>query len=150
MKKDSSFTNLNVFYHGNSPDWKLNEPNFTPLVDKSPRSLYFESKGKFEPENFKLIMACSVGNLKLVKKYIEEEKIDPNSADYDQRTALHLAAQQGHVEVVEYLIGKVSNLNEVDKHGLTPIRCAMNSNHLEVVELLRKFGGKTCNVTVKN
>jgi ankyrin repeat protein len=144
MKKDSSFNNLNVLNNGNSPDWKSSSPNFTPLVDKSPRSLYFNSKGKFDSQNFKLIMACSIGNLNLVKKYINEEKIDPCSADYDQRTALHLAAQQGHLEVVEFLISKVSNLNEVDKYGLTPIRCAMNSNHLEVVELLRKFGGKTC------
>ena len=56
----------------------------TPLT--SPRHLYFQSKSQFKAENFSLIYAAYVGNLNLVKKYIEIDKIDPCVADYDNRS----------------------------------------------------------------
>jgi hypothetical protein len=113
----------------------------TPMV--SPRQLFFKTKGNFEEKHFKLIYSAALGNLTLLKKYVEEEKIDPAVADYDQRTALHVASHEGHVQIIEYLVTKVQNINELDKFGLTPIRCAMNANHKACVDILRKNGGKT-------
>lgn len=34
--------------------------------------------------------------------FIEERKFDPNDADYDGRTALHLACEEGNLEAVQY------------------------------------------------
>ena len=57
---------------------------------------------------FDLIEACAKGNLKRVKSTIHEMKLQDeglvaiklNEGDYDQRTALHLAAAEDHIEVV--------------------------------------------------
>ena len=44
---------------------------------------------------------CSTGDLEGLRKIIV--KVDVNCSDYDKRTPLHLAAAEGHLEVVELL-----------------------------------------------
>jgi hypothetical protein len=53
----------------------------------------------------RMCYAAGNGDLEQVKHIIEEKGVDVNMADYDGRTALHLAASEGQVEVVNYLIG---------------------------------------------
>lgn len=42
-----------------------------------------------------------------------------NASDYDGRTALHLAASDGHVPVVEFLLHHGADVNPVDRWGDT-------------------------------
>ena len=43
--------------------------------------------------------------------------VDANVRDYDQRTALHIAARRGLLTVVEYLISLKAEINVVDRWG---------------------------------
>jgi hypothetical protein len=43
------------------------------------------------------------------------------SQDYDKRTALHLASSQGHLNIVEFLLGKGADVNCVDRMGFSPL-----------------------------
>ena len=45
--------------------------------------------------------------------------MDVNIADYDKRTAWHLAASQSHVEVVEFLINHHADVNVCDRMGFS-------------------------------
>ena len=47
--------------------------------------------------------AASKGNIPQLRALIEEG-LDVNTGDYDRRTALHLAASEGLLEVVTYLV----------------------------------------------
>ena len=38
--------------------------------------------------------------------------------DYDQRTALHLAASEGHAEVVRWLLDHRARRNVLDRFGI--------------------------------
>uniref|UniRef100_A0A8C6TNC9 Myotrophin n=1 Tax=Neogobius melanostomus TaxID=47308 RepID=A0A8C6TNC9_9GOBI len=61
------------------------------------------------------------------------------------RMPLHVAADFGQVEVVEYLISKGANVNAPDKHGITPLLSACYENHASCVKiLLEKGADKEC------
>ena len=50
-----------------------------------------------------LCTAAGSGDITQVKRLIESG-IPPNSGDYDLRTALHVAASEGHEKIVEFLL----------------------------------------------
>ena len=64
-----------------------------------------------------------------------------DSADYDHRAPLHLAAAEGHLEVVEYLINQGVDPNPRDRWGGTPLSDAIRHDRDQVCEFLRSKGG---------
>lgn len=46
-----------------------------------------------------LIHFASIGDIEAVKRLVEQEGVPANSADYDKRSALHLAAAEGYLDV---------------------------------------------------
>ena len=55
-------------------------------------------------------------------------------------TALHEAAQSGHLQVVQLLVERKFDVNAPDKDGDTPAMRAASCNHLEVVQYLHQHG----------
>ena len=58
------------------------------------------------------------------------------TADYDLRTALHLAASEGHLECVVWLLKQKVDKNVKDCFGHRPIDDAARYHHFEIVRLL--------------
>ena len=65
-----------------------------------------------------------------------------NAADYDKRTALHLASSVGNLPIVKALLESNANPNAVDRWGGTPLRDAVRGNHEAVATVLRDAGGE--------
>ena len=62
---------------------------------------------------------------------------DMAAADYDRRTALHLAASEGRLECVQYLVDKCSvPIAPLDRWGHTPHDDAVRFGHAEVERYL--------------
>eukprot|EP01112_Ceratiomyxa_fruticulosa_P017015 TRINITY_DN522_c0_g1_i1.p1 TRINITY_DN522_c0_g1~~TRINITY_DN522_c0_g1_i1.p1 ORF type:complete len:573 (-),score=121.31 TRINITY_DN522_c0_g1_i1:153-1871(-) len=87
-----------------------------------------------------LCSAASKGDLEMVKRLIESEQYDPNAGDYDGRTPLHLATEEGHIEVVKLLLSKGVDVNVVDRWGATPLRGAVSYNRRDIATLLKDSG----------
>lgn len=66
--------------------------------------------------------------------------IDLCVCDYDQRSALHIAVNHEHIEVVKYLLSEGANVHAKDKNGETPLHIAMKSMNYEIISLLIKTG----------
>jgi len=59
----------------------------------------------------------------------------------DGFTPLYVAAQNGHLEVVRFLVDAKADLNTAD-YGNTPLAVAVHMGHGEVAALLRAAGAK--------
>jgi ankyrin repeat protein len=74
---------------------------------------------------------------------IEAGKVNPDEEPHiDGVTALHVAAQGGHMDVVRYLIDVAKvDVTIVDDAGRTPLSMAIKGNYNEVAKVLVKAGG---------
>ncbi|XP_054267735.1 ankyrin repeat domain-containing protein 6-like isoform X1 [Macrosteles quadrilineatus] len=72
---------------------------------------------------------------------------DPNKflSDSDGRTALHLAASAGHVEVISPLVLAGAPVNAIDSSGCTALQLAASEGHEQVIEQLLKHGANPNN-----
>ncbi|CAN4093150.1 unnamed protein product [Withania somnifera] len=62
--------------------------------------------------------------------------IDLNSIDSQGKTALHIAAIHGHVEVIQFLVSVGSDTDMLDSERWTPLHFAAHQGHVEAVDFL--------------
>ncbi|KAL3813293.1 hypothetical protein ACJIZ3_014561 [Penstemon smallii] len=66
----------------------------------------------------------------------------PNVQDYDNRTALHLAASEGHASIVELLLAYNADVNLRDRWQKTPLADAKLYQHRDICRILEVNGGR--------
>lgn len=84
--------------------------------------------------------AAALGNVDALKEIVDTHSLHVDASDYDLRTALHVAAAEGHGDVVSYLITIGANVLAKDRYGFTPILDAVRSKSLGCISALRKAG----------
>mmetsp|Transcript_9978 Transcript_9978/g.9911 ORF Transcript_9978/g.9911 Transcript_9978/m.9911 type:complete len:202 (+) Transcript_9978:1584-2189(+) len=88
-------------------------------------------------DQYRLFYATYNNNLTLLKSLHIE--LDLNVYDYDQRTPLGVAASEGHLESVRYLLHHGANLFHKDARGNDALADAVRENRHEVVEYIQNF-----------
>jgi len=83
------------------------------------------------------IWAASSGDIWTLRQ-LSESGLDLNLGDYDHRTPLHIAAAEGHLEVVAFLLKHDVTVNPEDRWAQTPLDDARRGQHLEVIKLLEQ------------
>lgn len=70
---------------------------------------------------YDMVKACADGNLPWVKRLIKAG-VEYEIGDYDGRTPIHLAASEGHLKIVKYMIEKANlkHFDPIDRWGNTP------------------------------
>lgn len=101
---------------------------------KNPRKKKYEVQVN---EVVNLIFAASNGDLDELKR-LAVIGADLGMADYDGRTALHLAASENQLEIAEYLIARGVDLQPLDRWGNTPLHDAEREGHEEMIALFQK------------
>ena len=87
-----------------------------------------------------IIWAASKGDLHSLQRHAVRG-VDLACVDYDQRTPLHLAAAEGQLQVVTWLLQRGLDPSPRDRWGRTPSDDAVMSGHGEVFDVLQSFGG---------
>lgn len=90
--------------------------------------------------HFELIDAVARGDIAAVRSFIQEG-VDVCQADYDQRTALHLAAAEGYTQVAQLLVEAGADILATDRWGSTPLQEAIRFKHPETAVYLEAVMG---------
>ena len=89
-----------------------------------------------------LCAAASLGDLAAIEAMVSDGAAVHHLADYDGRTALHLAAAEGHLAIVNFLLTQDPGLDVSvhDRFGKTPLLNAVEGSHTTTVALLCQAG----------
>ncbi|XP_048095084.1 glutaminase kidney isoform, mitochondrial isoform X3 [Alosa alosa] len=89
-----------------------------------------------------LLFAAYTGDVSALRRFALSS-MDMEQRDYDSRTALHVAAAEGHHEVVRFLL-EACKVNPVpkDRWGNTPMDEAVHFGHHDVVTILQEHHNK--------
>lgn len=87
-----------------------------------------------------IAQACTDDKLDRVKQMYEERPQDLNLPDNAGNTPLQIAALQGHVEIVEFLLQKHADPNTRNIEKETALIDAVENGHIDVVKILLKHG----------
>lgn len=84
------------------------------------------------------LWAASKGDVRALRR-LHEEQVNLQEGDYDDRTPMHLAAAEGHVEAIEFLLGR--GIQPIaDRWGGLPLSDAMAGGHVGACAVLREAG----------
>ncbi len=78
-------------------------------------------------------------DLKRVRKLLEEGPSLANAVYRNTYTALHVAAYEGHKDIVAELISNGANINSKAKNGKTPLDVAEDRGFHSVVYMLKQY-----------
>jgi hypothetical protein len=70
---------------------------------------------------------------------LSDLSVDLHSVDYNGRTALHIAANRGHVEIVEYLLNKGLSPDTEDDNGISALSLADTGRHFAILDVMQNF-----------
>ncbi|KAJ5924217.1 hypothetical protein N7466_008404 [Penicillium verhagenii] len=83
-----------------------------------------------------LHIAAICGSMEIIEHILDCSYLETEAQDFDGRTPFFLAAQRGHVNILQFLQLKNASMDQKDRYGATPLIAAVKNGHKEVVEYL--------------
>jgi ankyrin repeat protein len=112
-------------------------PNIAPLPqEKTRRDEAFDVMMKNNKKQFLSYIAtqdATIAGMELLLK----DKVNINAHDDTEKTALYMACEHGHVEIVKFLLQQKNiDINKTDIHNTSPLHIACRRGHTEIVRIL--------------
>ena len=90
-----------------------------------------------------LVYACRLGRKEVVNWLLAQQGVSVNQTKGDGATPVLIAAQNGHLTVVQALLEAGASVNQANSNGFTPLSVAAQEGHLKVVQALLEAGADT-------
>ncbi|XP_051135377.1 integrin-linked protein kinase 1-like isoform X2 [Andrographis paniculata] len=119
-----------------APEREYDDLDHRPLEDDHED----DALSEIDP-GLQLMYMVNEGDLEGIKEILADGT-DVNFRDIDHRTALHVAACQGLVDVAKLLLEHGAEVDPKDRWGSTPLADAMHYKNHDVIKLLEKHGAK--------
>ncbi|MEO1301493.1 MAG: ankyrin repeat domain-containing protein [Bacteroidota bacterium] len=134
---------VQYFYERGANLTVLNKAGFTPLERAAyachpevAKYLLKHSAGEEVPADHPLLIAIQQGPLTVVQ-YLRDNNSRVFNPDLDAYNILHMAAEDGQLEIVQLLVEQVKmDVHAKNPYGYTPLDLAKRQNRKEVVEYL--------------
>ncbi|XP_070694414.1 ankyrin repeat domain-containing protein 50 [Pempheris klunzingeri] len=82
------------------------------------------------------------GHAEVGRHLLEAGGVSIDLACHQGATALSIAAQEGHANIVAMLLERGANPDHMDKYGRSPVKVAGKHRHFNIVRLLESYGAK--------
>jgi len=89
------------------------------LLTKVELTLFDKKNSNFTNNQVRMFYAAYYGDLKTVQT-LDALKVSVSLKDLDGRTPLHLAASEGNLDVVKYLIARGASVAQIDSRSNDP------------------------------
>eukprot|EP00250_Pteridium_aquilinum_P033462 c567_g1_i1 orf=228-1538(+) len=99
-----------------------------------------EEQEDLESLKLELLYLAHEGNVAGIESLLSKGLASVNFTDFDDRTALHVAACEGNTDVVNLLIAKGAEVNAHDRWGSTPLADAQYYKNEAVCKILTEHG----------
>ena len=84
-----------------------------------------------------ILFACARGHTSYLETIVSRD--NANVCDYDMRTPLHIAAANGHLDIVQYLLSLGASASARDRFGRTALQDARDSGFDRIEQLLTRL-----------
>ena len=91
-------------------------------------------------EGCKLLQAAALGKKVTMEAILQKRPRFVDFRDYDRRTAIHVAASEGHIEICKFLVERGARINRSDRWGGSPLDDALRHRQKPVIQYLRSLG----------
>ncbi|WP_349967135.1 ankyrin repeat domain-containing protein [Wolbachia endosymbiont of Armadillidium arcangelii] len=109
---------------------------FSQKLNEEWRKAVFDLNHLFSQE-LTLLHVAARGGFENVAKVLVAAGADVNKKDSKHKKfPLHLAAENGHAEVVEFFLNKGISVNVMDKEGNTPLHYAADNGNRKTISIL--------------
>jgi ankyrin repeat protein len=98
--------------------------------------IYADGLSDNERDKNSFFIAAKSNQIEDVISFLEKDKKYAKISTVNNQTALHLAANNGNLELVKLLIEKGADVNAKTNDDATPLHVAANNDNLELVKLL--------------